>query len=180
MARARRDTAAGIFHVTGHSVWASQLFRDDIDRLAYLRELPRVIAAFEWSCLGYCLMTSHVHLLFEVPADTLAEGMQQLHTRYACQFNQRYELRGHVFGGRYGANRIDTDAHLLSAFAYVMRNPVEAGLCSRPEEWAWSSYAATIGLAPAPSFVDTQRILSLLGAERGSALRRLREYVERS
>ena len=179
MARSRRDTEAGVFHITGHSVWASRLYDDDHDRLDYLRELTRVIAELGWRCLAYCLMTNHVHLLLEVDEGTLPSGMQALNTRYACRFNQRKKLRGHVFGGRYGSNRIDTPDYLLAAFAYIVNNPIEAGLCSSPLDWPWSSYAATVGLAEPPSFLARERLLSLVGPHREAAMRSLRSIAER-
>ena len=57
MPRRHRDTAAGTFHVYTHCVWASKsLFRDDIDRLAFKRELARATAKSGWTCIGYCLI----------------------------------------------------------------------------------------------------------------------------
>jgi hypothetical protein len=37
---------------------------------------------------------------------------------------------------------------------YVVLNPVRAGMCSLPHQWAWSSYRATAGLDPKPSLLD--------------------------
>jgi putative transposase len=178
--RAPRDTAAGIVHVTCHSVWTSHLFHDDVDRLDLLRELAQVVRRAAWTCISYCLMTNHVHVILEVGDGTLADGMQHLCTRYACRFNSRHGLRGHVFGRRYGTRRIASDAHLVAAFAYVARNPVEAGLCESPADWEWSSYRATIGLAEPASFVDDNRVLRYFGGTREQAIARLRKYVEES
>jgi hypothetical protein len=41
---------------------------------------------------------------------------------------------------------------------YIALNPVEAGLVSRAEDWPWSSYGATLGLAPAPPQLALERI----------------------
>jgi REP element-mobilizing transposase RayT len=65
MPRAPRDTAGGIVHVTCHSVWTSNLFRDEVDRLDILRELAQVIRAAAWTCISYCLMTNHLHVILE-------------------------------------------------------------------------------------------------------------------
>ncbi len=180
MPREHRDTAAGLFHITCHSVWTAELFRDDLDRLDFLRELAVTCADFAWTCLAYCLMTTHFHLILEVGDETLAAGMQQLNTRFACRFNRRHRLRGHVFGDRYDSRRLATDAHLVAAFAYDARNPVEAGACDSPEDWQWSSYAAIVGLAEAASFLDPGRILRFFGGSRDTAIVRLRAYVEES
>jgi putative transposase len=178
--RAPRDTAAGLFHVTCHSVWAGTLFEDDLDRMELLLELASTVARFAWTCLSYCLMTNHLHLILDVGDGTLSEGMQLLNTRYACRFNQRHGLRGHVFAGRYGGKRIHDDAQLVATFAYDANNPVEAGACESPTEWEWSSYRGTVGLGELASFVDPARVLRYFGGNRDTAVRRLRAYVEGS
>lgn len=178
MARRPRDTEPGIFHVFTHAVWAADaLYRDDADRMRFLRELSLATEKTAWRCLAYCLMGTHYHLLLDVDANVLARGMHSLNFRYAAGFNARHSMRGHVLGTRYNANRIDGEAELLWRFRYVVLNPVEAGLCERPEDWPWSSYAATIGLAPRQPFVDDSLVLSCLDGPREVAASRLRRYV---
>jgi len=72
----------------------------------------------------------------------------------------------------------EVDGDLRSRFRYVMRNPVEAGLCHAPEAWRWSTYAATIGLAASHSFVDAGRILGSLHRFPELAIAQLRAFVE--
>lgn len=55
------------------------------------------------------------------------------------------------------------DAHLVAALVYVSLNPVRAGVVTRPEEWPWCSYGATVGLAPAASFLAIDLVLELFG-----------------
>ena len=155
-----RDTGAGLFHIYTHCVWAvPHLYRNDEDRYEFLRGLARVTAKFEWTCLAYCLMTSHYHLIVDVSDGALPPAMFALNLPYSLHFNRRYGLRGHVQFRRYGSRRIVDEDDLLGVFAYVANNPVEAGLCESPEEWPWSSYAGTVGLAPLASFVDPARLL---------------------
>jgi putative transposase len=123
-------------------------------------------------------MTSHYHLVLRVDDGALPTGMHSLNFRYARQFNGRHGMKGHAFAARYDARRLSTDAHLLFAYRYVARNPVEAGICDSAEKWPWSSYAATIGVAPQISFVDAGCVLSLLGETRDVAVVRLRGFVE--
>src|SRR5438552_1969654 len=66
MPRPPRDTRAGIFHVFTHCVWAAPaLFRDDLNRMVFLRELARATQIFEWTCVGFCLIRTHYHLMLE-------------------------------------------------------------------------------------------------------------------
>ena len=180
MARPPRDTEPGTFHVTCHSVRDTPLFRDDLDRIRFLSELATAGAHEGWTCIEYCLMTTHFHLIVTVDANVLPVAMHQLNFRYACSFNARHGTRGHVLERRYGAGRIASEAHLLAAYRYVARNPVSAKLCATPQEWPWSSYAAPVGLADQISFVDASAVLELFGGPHELAVARLRGFVEES
>jgi len=179
MARPLRDTAAGWFHVYTHSVWTADLFRDDLDRVYFLRELARAGAKARWRCLAYCLMKTHHHLLLEVDDGALPVGMQALNFRYAIGFNVRYAAKGHVHGGRYGARRLNGSDDVVAAFRYLALNPVDAMLCATPAAWPWSSYAETIGVRQSTSFVDVDRLLGCLDEPRERAIGALRRYVEK-
>src|SRR3712207_4617377 len=104
MARKPRVEFAGAIH----HVWARgndrrAIFRDDRDRLTYLRLLGRAVVWKRWRCLAYCLMDNHVHALIETPRPNLASGVQWVHGHYGRIFNDRHGHTGHVFQGRYGS-----------------------------------------------------------------------------
>jgi putative transposase len=177
--RPLRDISAGFFHVFTHSVWAAdRLYRDDTDRLVFLRELARTIRKARWTCLAFCLMQTHYHLVLEVEDGALPIGMHALNFRYACAYNTRHGMRGHVHGARYGARRLEDDTALLDCFRYVARNPVKALLCASPTQWTWSSYPATVGLADRHSFVDPRKVLACYSGSRELQIAQLREFVE--
>lgn len=181
MPRAHRDSAAGTFHVFTHCVWAvPHLYRDATDRLEFLRHLAHVSATTGWTCIAYCLMTSHYHLIVDVGDGVLPTAMHGLNLRYAIQHNRRYGLRGHVQFERYGARRLVDDADLLQAFMYLANNPVEAGLCASADEWLWSSYAGTVGLVELAAFVDPARLLRCFRWPDVEPTGALRAYVEKS
>jgi REP-associated tyrosine transposase len=181
MPRPPRDTAAGIFHIFTHCVWGvPSLYRDDVDRLEFLRHLARVSSRTDLACMAYCLMGSHYHLIVEVDDGALPPSMHSLNLAYARAFNNRYSLRGHVQFDRYGSRRIYDEEDLLGRYAYVANNPVRAGLCTSAEEWPWSSFAGTIGLAPAQPFVDPSRVLRCFDWPRVDPRAALRQRVTES
>ena len=135
---------------------------DDVDRSALISRLARTVEHSGWSCLAYCLLDSHVHLVVGTPRPNLGAGMRSLLGPYAQNFNYRHGREGHLFRGRFYSSRIKSESHLVSSLIYVALNPVRAGLVERPERWPWSSYAATIGRVRSPDFLDTHAVLELV------------------
>ena len=125
----------------------------------------------------FCLMTTHYHLLVEVPDDDLKHGMKSLNWRYAWWFNRRHARLGHLVGRRYGAVLIETDAHMLNAMRYIALNPVVGGLCTRPERWPWSSYRRCIGLDDPYTFVDASPLRAYFAEDAKEAASRIRQFV---
>jgi len=89
-------------------------------------------------------------------------------------FNEKYDLTGHLFQGRYYSEIIDTESYLLQTSKYIHLNPVKAGIVEKPIQYPWSSYGVFMGLYK-NDLVDENAILCLF--QNGS--RDLyREYVE--
>ena len=156
-------------NATGH--WA--YFVDDADRLAWLRLLERVTAEKGWKVPAFCQMTTHVHAIVDVPDASLPSGMQYLNREYTKRFNARHDRSGHFVRKRFESRRIVGEADLLGTYSYVVLNPVREGVCPRPEDWRWSSYATTLHLTSDFSFVDAQIVL----AELGGSIDSLRDVV---
>jgi putative transposase len=145
MARPPRElVAGGVYHVVARGNRGSRIFRDDADYAEYVKRLGEVVQRFRWHLLAYCLMSNHVHLVVETPDPNLPAGMQWLHGKYGRYFNERHDLFGHVFQGRYKAIRQGTDEQLWQLLRYVALNPVEAGVCRHPRDYRWSSYAPAL------------------------------------
>ena len=83
-------------------------------------------------------MTTHYHLVVELRDVRLSRAMQYLNGVYARRFNARHGLRDHRFGERFSSTPIESDDHLHHAIAYVLENPVRAGLVDSWEDWPWS------------------------------------------
>ena len=150
---------------------------DDEDRAAFVGLLGRVVERYGLRLHAFCLMDNHYHLLVETPKANLAEAMRQLNGVATQAYNRRHRRVGHLFQGRYKAILVERESHLLELARYVVLNPVRAKACASPEEWRWSSYRATAGLEPAPSFLDVDWILAQFGQGRRRAQERYRVHV---
>ena len=178
MARPLRIEFPGaVYHVTSRGNAKQAIFLDDEDRGGFLDLLSIVVERFNWLCHAYCLMGNHYHLLIETPKGNLSKGMRELNGVCTQGFNQRYRRVGHLFQGRYKAIIVEKDNHLLSLCRYVVLNPARAGLIKKPEQWRWSSYGATIGVAKRPSFLTVDWVLSQLGGRKRVAMERYRRFV---
>jgi len=159
----RGEVEGAIWHVYARGNRQQETFLDDDDRRLYLGLLGKTVRWQRWLCLAYCLMDNHLHLLLETPEPNLGSGMQRLQSTYAQAFNKRHGRSGHLFQGRYGAVRIDSDEQLWVTARYIAMNPVQAGLCKEPGAWVWSSHAATVGAAAGPVWLDVARLRGYFG-----------------
>jgi len=174
----RPQRAGAIYHVTMRGNNRSDIFFVDDDRDRFLHALSTVRHRCGWKVHAYCLMTNHYHLLIQTPSPNIAEGMQWLNSAYARQTNTLYGRIGHIFQRRYADGLITEDEHLRTVFRYIPLNPVKAGLSARPEKWRWSSYAATLGLAPRPRFLTVRWLLRHFADDVDIARSRYRDWVE--
>jgi REP-associated tyrosine transposase len=177
---ARGHVPEGTYHVNTRTAGPIPLFLDDLDRRDFCRRLALTVRRSRWTCREFCLMPTHYHLLVDVPADGLQPGMHSLNGQYAQSFNRRHRRSGHLHGDRYHAEPVLTDGHMLHAFRYIARNPVEAGLCESPAGWPWSSYRGTAGFEGRFAFVDDGAIRDYFGGDSDESLRLLRNFVETS
>ena len=122
-------------------------------------------------------MPNHYHLIVETPDANLSAGMQYLNGAYAQAFNHRKSVDGHLFQGRFHSVLVESTWHFLELTRYLAVNPVIGGLCLRPSEWQWSSYASLIGKTRAPSFIAVEELLRWFGPDVKLARQALRDFV---
>src|SRR5919197_1885348 len=135
----------GIAHVTTRGVDGMLVFLDDDDRRHFLSLLAYVARSHLWDIHAFCLMGNHYHLVVEATLEDLSDGLRLLNGAYAREFNARHGRRGHLWGDRYWSEPIEDDAQLAATIAYVLENPVRAGLCDGPDDWAWSGISSRRG-----------------------------------
>ena len=83
-------------------------------------------------------MPEHVHLLTAEPLGrTLADALKSLKQGVSRRLIGEAE---HFWQKRYYDLNIRTYPQFVEKLRYIHRNPVERGLCERPEDWEWSSF----------------------------------------
>lgn len=135
----------------------------DREHFAFL--LGDVAERFEWTIANWVLMPNHHHLLVRLKEPNLDEGMHRLHGLFAQRWNIRNGGSGHVFFRRYKNVVLRRAGAPGRVSRYLDLNPVRAGLCSEPEEWTWSGYAAIVGKRQPERFHAASEALRMVSAD---------------
>ncbi|MGB9907689.1 MAG: transposase [Candidatus Saccharicenans sp.] len=119
-----------------------KVFFTEDDKKAYLELLLHHSCRERVKVWCYCLMDNHVHLI-AVPEDALGlrRAISETHKKYTLMINTRNKWKGHLWQGRFISYPMD-ETYLYRCMRYIERNPVRAGLVSRPEDYPWSSARA--------------------------------------
>jgi REP element-mobilizing transposase RayT len=90
---------------------------------------------------AFVVMANHVHLLI-LPHELPSKILKGIKGYTAYRINQLQGKPGRVFWQDESYDhwsRDEEETHRI--LAYIEDNPVAAGLCSKPDEWLWSSAA---------------------------------------
>ncbi|MFN3285271.1 MAG: transposase [bacterium] len=162
MPRKRRvDVEGAVYHVTARGNHQQRLFYGPEDYTVYLSLLREAVERFGLRVLAYALLPNHVHLLCRRGPAPLAKVMYYVQRRFAIHHNRRLGVRGHAFEDRYHAKLCEQEEYLWAVVRYIHDNPVQAGLCDRPDGYPWTSYHAYA--SGQWDLVDQQEAANLFG-----------------
>jgi putative transposase len=178
MARRRREWIEGaIYHLFSRGSNRQAIFLNDGDYIEFELLLAEALRVHSIDCFGWSLMTNHWHLVARCPPQGLSEFMRRVNQRYALRFDRRWGRTAHVFKNRFGSVLQETEEQFLWTLRYVVRNPVEAGVCASPFDARWTSFPATAGLVPAPAYLRVDEILRHFAADDVDARRLYVDFV---
>lgn len=164
MARSPRiDYPGAVHHVTSRGHRKRPIYLDDRDRQHFLELLEIVARRYRWTVTVYTLMTNHFHLVIQTQKPNLGIGMRHLNSAYVGWFNKRHDCINALFGDRYGDVLVESKAYMQRLARYVVLNPVRAKMVEHAEDYEWSSYRATAGLAEAPKWLRLDPLMPFFG-----------------
>ena len=134
------------YHVMLRGNRKQALFRHDDDRRELNRLVALSLARYQGEVHAFCWMPNHLHLLVQVCDVPVYRIVHYFATLYARYFNDRYELVGHLFQGRYKSRYVDSDGYFLQLIRYIHQNPLDAELVDHVAAYRWSSMRAYLGL----------------------------------
>ena len=163
MARLPRLAVADHAHLVllrGHG--RQSVFRDDVDRAAFLSALEHACNFEQVALHAYALLPDHVWLLC-TPGSTqaMARAMQAVGRHFSVAFNRRHQRAGSVWDGRYRATVVEGGAPLLEVMVFVDQASVRQGLEQSVASAAWSSAGQHVGSSPKFPLTDTAAFWAL-------------------
>ena len=96
------------------------------------------------------LMPNHFHILMTVPEGDLGQAMNFFMSSVTRMSNLLSGRSGRLFGGPYYWSLVNNSRYFGHVYKYVYRNPVRAKLCSRVEEYPFSTLSGLLGSSPLP------------------------------
>ena len=98
----------------------------------------------KYNLLHWCVMPNHVHVMIRphISLGLILQSWKSYTGRWALEHNERLSLgvQGECFWMReYWDRFIRNLEHFENAASYIKMNPVNARLCSKPEDWRWGS-----------------------------------------
>jgi putative transposase len=176
MRKPRLEIQGGLYHIITRGNNRQLIFRSDGDYRKFLMQLAHQKARLPFYLYAYCLMPNHIHLLVERRDDFISRVMQRLLSAYSQYHNRKYSRSGHLLQGRYKAILCQSDKYLAELVRYIHLNPVRAKMVRRPEDFAYSSHRAYLGLH-ADRLVDVEPVLRHFGAHLKMAREKFNLFV---
>ncbi len=102
--------------------------------------------AFNIEIFSFVLMSNHFHLLARAPDNNLSAAMTYFMRETSREIARCAGRINQTYGTRFSRTLISTHHHYLCAYKYVYRNPIEAGICSKVEDYPYSSLGSLIGM----------------------------------
>lgn len=168
MGRANRVVFEGaVYHVIIRGNNRDYIFGNPRYKSFLLKQLREYNKILDFELLAYVIMDNHYHFIIRTNKSSISEVMFNINNVLGKYLNRELCRTGHVFEERYTCKLVTTDSYLIWLLRYIHRNPVRAGICSKPDEYRWSShyfYKNSIN-----SFVKTDFILNILSPQKAAA-----------
>lgn len=131
------------YHVCTEGLENDVIMRDEDDFNVAKNYLALSAWYIKVEIVVFCLMSNHIHVL-------LGAKNRDLALRFIRHFKQIYSTYLHNKYGRDNALKGQLESiaiisdlkYLRNCIAYILRNPVAARICSKVDEYSWSSYGA--------------------------------------
>jgi putative transposase len=120
----------------------SILFETANDYLLFERTLESALARIPMRILAYCSMPTHFHFLLWPRRDgDVSRFAKWVTATHAQRWHEAHGSvgTGAVYQSRFRCVWVENEQQLVRAWRYIERNPLNANLVVRAEDWRWCS-----------------------------------------
>lgn len=166
MALSVEIAAAGILrHVVAQARGRRPLYADPSARLRVARQLADSCTRHCLHCLVWSVTDRCLHVVLRGRASSITLATHEL-------------IGARLRHGHWISTHVNLDIYLLEVARHVLLAPVRAGFCRQPADWPYSSARESLGLRPAPPWLDPSPLHDLLGPRDAHAVQRMRRFME--
>ena len=105
----------------------------------FANQFETVVGRYNFQIHAFVLMSNHFHLILSTPLANLDKGMQYLMTQSSKGIARMSNRINKIYGARYRWTIIKDPKHYAYAVKYVYRNPVQANILERAEDYPWTT-----------------------------------------
>lgn len=167
MPRTRRHSIPdAVYHLISRFVDREWFITTKLERSYYLKLLGAALTHSTWRCLGYAVMSNHIHLAMVASAEPLSNWMRRVHSPFADWMNRSHNRIGNIFVRGPKAVLVP-DTRVGQLLAYIHNNPVRAQVVSAPVQSTWTSHRYYAGQQQPPKWLHVQEGLERAQLRRG-------------
>jgi putative transposase len=100
---------------------------------------------FDFEIISFVLMSNHFHLIVKTPKANLSQGMNYFMRETSRSLTMLSDRINQTYGSPYHWSLIKNENYFRHAYKYVYRNPVEAGLSLKVEDYRYSTLQCKLG-----------------------------------
>ena len=134
------------YHITGRCI-NREWFNIPMEVVwdIFCEELHMTSIMYNLNIHSFVLMSNHYHLIASTPDSNLSKCMLRFSQRVSRRLTSLSNRINQTFAGRYFKSILDQPSYYLNAYKYNYRNPVEAGLCEKVQDYPFSSLNSLLG-----------------------------------
>lgn len=138
---ARKNMESNYVHLITQGINREYIFQKREWKEEYIKILKTKMQNMNIEILAYCIMDNHAHfLMYYVNLKELSDLMKKVNTTYAMRYNKTNKRKGFVFRDRFFTQPILDEIQLNNCLVYIHKNPIKAGICSKMQDYNYSSY----------------------------------------
>ena len=128
------------YHLCTDGLKQSVMFRDNEDYVTGINYLAVCqITVRKIEIIAFCLMSNHLHIVAKGNESAMKKFIISFKRRYSMWLSRKYKEYKMLHRTACTIKEIDSIEYLKQVIAYVLRNPIAAGINVSPFQYKWSS-----------------------------------------